>query len=332
MTKSLQISGITQEEFANRVLTALEGFSQSPIVKRKQSVVNKAMVQILHGGNNVGQNEHNLSQFFEEKNNPTTVWIAQESYRHESDEDEMIETYEGATEEEALHQMKKSVVSYLSDWIEASIDVSDFEESMDVFEENPVTSFLNENDLDSDSIDPEMIAEMLKHIANNSSYIVLCSVFEYITNLMCVEGTHKVKETSIQPPKKENKEEEEVLTLYATKITFFQEDCDFDEESLEITECYVELDRKESRREDRLEKLLFQHIPDNDMSTHYLLEKSIIEDLLEQEGKDPQHFSHASVTDIIEWALSLVEASSLIDLIEEMTNRMVKVEIYNDYV
>lgn len=200
---TIHISGITQNEFANRVHKALESVTQSPIVKRKNAVVNKAMVEILHGGNNAGQNEHNLSKFFEEKEEMTSYWIGSENYRHESDTDDLSEVYEGESKEEVEHKMYSSVVSYLSDWLEASIDVSDFHEQLEVFEENPLTLYEQENEIDIYNLEGEEISEMIKSIISDCSHIVLVAVFEYMVNLMNVEGSHSFKEITIpQSPKK----------------------------------------------------------------------------------------------------------------------------------
>jgi hypothetical protein len=59
---------ITKKELEKRIHAALEQAMQSPITKKRNKIVNAAMVQILHGGNASGQNEHNLDMFFEEKN------------------------------------------------------------------------------------------------------------------------------------------------------------------------------------------------------------------------------------------------------------------------
>lgn len=327
---NITISGITETQFAERIHATLEAFSGSPIVKRKDSIVKKAMVNLLHGGNGAGQNEHNLSQFFTEKNAKQSLWITQENYAHESDNDEMMESYEANTEEDSKKMMFESVLCYLADWVEMAIDVADFEEHLDVFEENPVTLYLKENEMDVSTIEGYEVAEMIKEISSNASYIVLFCMFEYITSLSCIKGSHSTKEVQIETVQEEKKDES--LTLYMTKIIYLSEDNAFDDESRSITDFEIQPDRSESQREERLSKLLYQHIPDEDMSAQYLLDKTFIEDLLERERKNADHFSHASTSDILDWALSIHEASDLIHLIEEMTDGMIQVSTYNDYI
>lgn len=80
-----------------------------------------------------------------------------------------------------------------------------------------------------------------------------------------------------------------------TKIKHSEFESDFDDNSTALVDVEVEMDRSELKRENRIEKLLYKHLPDEDMSLEYMLNNSIVE------------------------------------VIESMNDNLISIELYTDY-
>jgi hypothetical protein len=81
---------VSKKEFENRLVAALEGAMKSPLSRKRNQILNAAMVQILHGGNGAGQNEHNLGQFWDAEpanNNIATIHTIIIKNKHEEADD-----------------------------------------------------------------------------------------------------------------------------------------------------------------------------------------------------------------------------------------------------
>ena len=77
---------VSKTELENRIQKALENTMGSPIVKKRNKIINAAMVQILHGGNSEGKNEHNLDQFFKETTRENIIdGLVQKNYLKKED-------------------------------------------------------------------------------------------------------------------------------------------------------------------------------------------------------------------------------------------------------
>lgn len=311
---TLQISGISQNEFEKRLLNSIESVNGSPIVKNKQKIVKKAMTTLLHGGTNVGQNEHNLHQFFKESAmNQISVWRATESYKYENGLDNDIESYEAKTENEVILKMYSSVIHYLSDWVEASVNISELQDITKNLGFDYVGNYFDENDCDEDSIDYHQIAEILKEISNTKNVAILSATFNYIVELSCIEGTHKVEEIKLEIPSVE-KEQDKNIKIYKIIKKSFCFNHNGDGMLLEDIDVSIQTNLEEHNKE--LVSLFKQYGEQNDGSTSELAE--IFEDLLEENELNVDNFD--DFDDLTDWILQQnIEPNEIIDHISTLT-------------
>lgn len=319
---ALQISGISQNEFEQRLLNTIEIVNGSPIVKHKQKIVKKAMTTLLHGGSNAGQNEHNLSQFFNEATtNSISTWRVTETYKYENGLDNDIESYEGKTENEALLEMYSSVLYYLSDCVEASVNILDIQNLTQNLGFDYVGFYFDEHSVNADSIEYHQIAEIIRDISNTKNVAILTATFKYIVNLSCVEGTHNIEEIILDAPKIEKQEDKSIKLYKIIKKSF-----GFDDNGtgmvLEDVDVYIQTNLEEHNEE--LIKLFKQYGDQNDGSFFELAD--LFENLLEDNELEANDFD--DFDDLTDWILRQdVEPNEMIEHIATLSMNHYELEV-----
>ena len=191
MTSQLVLN-VTKLELENRIKNIIETSNGSPLKKNANKVIKKAMVQLLHGGNDSGQNEHNLDQFWKEDSNTRTIYVINENIRHEDDCIQFIE-YTGNSEKEVFSELFNTINSDLAYKVNTSIHYGNFFETLkeNGFDKDNIEYFKDSNIEKLDDIDEEKFAEFLE-MACNEKYKLREIIFNYIHGLFEIQGHYKL--------------------------------------------------------------------------------------------------------------------------------------------
>ena len=330
---TLKISGISQEKFEDRVKSAIESVTQSPIVKRKKSIIKKAMVHLLHGDNGVGQNEHNLSQFFVNsvpENEGSSVWVGTENYSLESDLDDMTSTYEANSLFEVELALFTSVIEYLSSQLEHSIQLDLLEKTLLVHGITPFSDYFEENNTEQSTMDGEEVSDLIVNTVRNNPLEVVRSIFEFISDLSLVKGSYHTKEVKLPLVVEELKEEK--ISVYITNVHNFELDNEFSDQADKLSNVETFLARSVEKQEDKIEKIFYDVLPEGSMTKRYMLEHDVFETLLEESDKSLTHFDSCEPSDILDWMLSQIDVMDLIDFIKDITHGTVDITTSVEYI
>lgn len=330
---NLQISGISKEDFAVRVKSALESAMQSPIVKRKDAIVNKAMVHLLHGDNGAGQNEHNLNQFFTKstKSENVVFWQGIENYSLESDLDDMTTTHEASSLVDVELKLFTSVIDYLSSHLEHSIRLDYLEEYLLAY--HGITPFSNHfdiNDTDQESMEGYEVSDLIIETTKTSPLCVVRTIFEFITKLSNVRGRHIFKEMNV--PNNDKQTNDEKIEVYVTTVHHFELEEEFSDEPDQLSFVETLLDRKIEKQEKRIETIMYNHLPEGDMAKQYMLNHSLVEDLLQESDKCAANFEGSEPSDIFDWILSQVDVMDLTDFIKDLSHGTIEIKTSTEYI
>lgn len=285
---TIQIKGISKEQFAKRIQTTLESFSGSPIVKRKQSVINKAMVQLLHGGIGEGRNEHNLDSFFDESCSEKEAWEVVESYYINDENSFNIyheqNKYSANSEEEALLILYREVIEQFSNYLASCSDFESFVEELERFDSfnDFLNNFYEEFQVDNyRTFNEAMIFEFFEML-KNSVMELRAYTFNWIINRSDILGTYYiekkeqvVKEVSVE---KESKKE---ITIYTSVYKIHENDSEND--SISYVQIYNDISLEEHNK--RLTELFFSSIND-DSIVDEMVDSDIAQELIANDEND----------------------------------------------
>ncbi|MFS1429395.1 hypothetical protein LMH73_020190 [Vibrio splendidus] len=318
---------ITKEQFESRVIAALEGAMKSPLVKKKQQIVNSAMVQLLHGGNSAGQNEHNLDMFW---NNsiPTgtlTSWIGAENYRHENSFEDDISTVTGSTEDEVKSNLYKSVLNCIADTVSHSITITDLLSEFEKVNSNCGKNYLEKNDLDIESCDEEDIAELLNRAANEPLKTQE-AIFEYATNLSSIVGSHsfiecgRCEDQAVVQPEAVTPD----ITIHSIIVTHKADGEDGDSDNVDVSSTI-----SAAKHDAELLDLFERYVDDENSSFDKddLINHSVTQDVLSDENMDDSELESMSFEEIINWLKEFGRPNMLVDIIPDAQYGLIEVEV-----
>lgn len=190
---------ITKKELENRIHTVLETAMKSPITKKRKKLVNAAMVQILHGGNNNGQNEHNLDKFFGTPTSESVIICV--GFLNILDKNKKIEkeiTFDYGSRDSVYLDIYDYIFNYCSDQY---IDYDDYQEYLSVRDNSDFIKKLklkNTNKLtDNKSINSDFIVQIKKE-----SHSIQRSFITYLAIRKHYEGRFYVRDISSQEDSK----------------------------------------------------------------------------------------------------------------------------------
>lgn len=331
MTNTLKISGITKEQLFERVHHALEDSMKSPI--NKKSVINRAMVNILHGGHSSGQNEHNLDQFFQETEKKSIYWeVVENIYYETNDEPDCFAIHQGETEKIALQKMYASVILETSSDIAQTISLTDFSDYLSnrffVYDFN--FSQEQDEDFEFESMDEDDIEKFLNSIENEKPDVVKF-VFEYIMELSEIKGTFQSFEKEYFIENYDTVKEIEVKEtplpkIYTTIIQHMIDDEDLSEH-FTINDIEVINTLSESEHNKLLLNLFRQHAPENEDSKYLILESDTYEEMLKDNDFDEDELENFDIEKLIEIMCEYVQPNELIECISSFSMNMVNVEV-----
>lgn len=338
MTNKLQISGISKDQLFNRVHRALESVTKSPIVKRKKAVVNAAMVEILHGGNGVGQNEHNLDQFFKDSTKNKTTWeVIENIYNEDGDIPDGFCIHEGETREKALLAMKQSVVSSLACDLSCMINLNDFSESL-----SAANTFINDlqfsADQDDDFVFEEMEQEKIEEFFENieeENDNVINLVFDYVYDMNEIVGNYETMERNsteqiqVIPETVSNTKETEVPKIYTTIIKHMTGDTVFEDDTT-LSDVEVINTLSEEEHDNFLIGLFRQHAPEEEHDKYLFIESEPCIEMMTDLDIEENEIEKMTTLEIMELMCENIRPNQLIECIEEFSCKMVVVNVqYN---
>lgn len=316
---------VSKEEFENRVAAALEGAMKSPLKKQRTQVLNAAMVQILHGGNGVGQNEHNLNQFWgEDTAAPEKAyhWVGTDNYRHETCYDDRMYTVTGHSEIEVKRQLYKNVLSDLAHTVSMSIDTETFLNlisNTDFF-----VNYLEDNNKESNEIDEHDVANLI----DTSFKLPLDtqeSVFNYVTGLSSVEGTHTIEEVEVKPiqPAKAPVETKRTITIH----TIIKKDkAEGQDSGIDDVSIYTTLNAKE--HDEQLIGFFRQYSEESaSFGKDDLLEHRVTEDVMSDADLEAEDFDDKDFGQIIDWLCEHGRPNLLVEMIPDMTFGLYEIDV-----
>jgi hypothetical protein len=314
---------VSKAEFENRVVAAIEGAMQSPLSKKKNKVLNAAMVQILHGGNGAGQNEHNLDMFWSEEDSKLSkdLWVVADNYRLESSDDEFLSVYTSITKEGALHNMMKSTIEFLSYDLGHSINLDDLctaviDNGLVFFDE-----FDSEDSCDIDNlVAPEQIDSFLLNIASTGSHKLLSVVFDYVTGLSCIEGTHTTnfieQAAPAQPAQPAQPAPITIHTIIITDTT--------DDEKIVTCESTTSAEKHDQR----LIELFLSHADENaSFDKEDLIAHSVTQSIMDENDLAEEDMEEMVYDEIIEWLTENGRPNQIIEMITDMNYGLIDIEV-----
>lgn len=325
MTSQLVLN-VTKSELENRIQNVIETSNGSPLKKNANKVVKKAMVQLLHGGNAAGQNEHNLEQFWKEDSKTQTIYVINENIRHEDDDVQFIE-YTGNSEEEVYSKFFNTINSDLAHKVNTSINYGNFFETLKEsgFNKENIEYFKHSDFEKLEDIDEEEFAEFLE-MSCNEKYELREIIFNYIHGLFEIQGHYelttreeKIKEVPVV------KEENKTLTLH-TVITI-NNDESFDGSSYDIdnVDVFNTVDEKEYNK--HVLDLFCTNACSETTHREILLESEVMSDAINEQSLEDDYFESFDFDKIVEWMTENIDPTFLVGLISTLSDNMTKVEV-----
>lgn len=322
---------VNKEQFESRVVAALEGAMKSPLKKRKQQIVNAAMVQLLHGGNNPGQNEHNLDQFWSEspiETKSATLWVGHENYRHENTYEEDSSTVTGETEAEVKRKLYTNVLDDLAETIAISIDLPNLFEVILQSGSDYGVRFLEEIDKTIRECEEEDIVELLK-MSCNEDLMTQEAIFYNVVSMVNIEGSHEIHEVEVDmgdmvSPKAPQVPETKSVTIHTIILTNKAEG-----EDSGIDNVDVESTLSAKEHDDRLLEIFRQYGEEESASfdKDSLIQNSVTQDVMSDMRLDDEDLEEMSYEEIIEWLCENGRPNILVGMLPEMTYGLVEVEV-----
>lgn len=332
MTNKLNISGITKEELTNRVYEALCDVNGSPIVKNKRSIVNKAMVKILHGGHGAGQNEHNLDQFFETQPEERVYYeVIENIYYEEGNIADGFCTHTGETEELALRAMHVSVIESLDNDLSYILKTEQVVEhfnnhGIDVSELN----FMKHRYDSFEKFDQEDLEDFFSHISiENTNTISI--LFDLVFDLRSISGTYEVEEKTEKVriekviEKIEVIKEAETPKIYTTIVQYMTGDSFLG--TTPISEVEVLNTLSEEEHDKQLVNLFRQYAPKDESNKYLLVEHPIFDELQEELEIEDSEIEDITCDNIIDLMCKNVRPNQLIEYIKIFSEGMVIVNV-----
>lgn len=317
---------VSKPEFENRVVAALEGAMKSPLVKKKSQIVNAAMVQLLHGGNEDGKNEHNLDMFWDNSGENSTVstWVCTENYHHEDNYDNDSSTFTGTSEDGVKRELYSNVCSYIADSTPYVIDMPILLERLEEINSGYGICFLENLDKSASECNEEDIAEFLQYACNEDlkTHEV---IFDYITNLMCIEGSHTINEIEVKSEVKaeEPKQEPQSFTIHTIIVTHKAEGEDEGIDSVDVSTTI-----SEEKHDNELLELFRSRVEENgSFDKDDLIRHSVTQEVLSDKQMDDEEIEDMSFEDIIDWLCDNGRPNMLTDMIPDATYGMISVEV-----
>ncbi len=334
MTNKLNISGITKEQLFNRVHRALEAVTKSPIVKRKNAVVNTAMVEILHGGHSVGQNEHNLDQFFNDSTKMKTTWeVIENIYCEDGDIPEGFCLHEGDTEEKALLSMKHSVISSLANDLSHMINLNDFTKSLsasNIYINNLEFSSEKDDDFVFEEMDEEQIEQFFENIEEENDTVVNI-IFDYIYDIQEIKGNYETVERTIPQPTQiiSDTKEIEVPKIYTTIIKYMSGDDSDDvfENGTTLNDVEVVNTFSEEEHDKFLIGLFRQHATEDEHDKYLFIENNLCEEMMSDLDMEEEELEAMTCDELLELMCKNIRPNQLIECIPSLSYNMVEVSV-----
>ncbi|MGD1524187.1 hypothetical protein [Vibrio owensii] len=322
MSKKL-ILNVSKSEFESRVVAALEKAMQSPLKKKKQQVVNAAMVQLLHGGNNAGQNEHNLDQFWGEfESTPLNeTWIGVENYNHENSYQDDSSTVTGSSEDEVKRKLYTNVLDDLADTVSMSVHIPDLMKVVFDSDTDFGIRFLDESEITIDDMREEDVVQLLKD-ASGESLATLEAVFHYIVSLSSIKGTHEFSALDLSEPVEPAKKSID-LTIHTIKITNKAEG-----EDEGIDNVDVESTLSAEAHDKRLIEIFRSH---SDESASFgkddLIQHSVTQEVMKEQQVDDDELEALDYDQIIDWLCDNGRPNLLTDLVPDMNYGLIEIDV-----
>jgi hypothetical protein len=290
------------------------------------------------------------------------VFSGTENYTYgDKNYDENVEQFSGASEESVLRQIYNSITSYLGEFVWTDFTMTELDEFLNMFgyslteeelalEGEEIMVWLKASDaleLEKQKFVVDFLGE-LDQVYGEYSYqeISLKDVFNE-TKLYEADGYKKDLRASENPqyhnftPKKENveiddvfkpktlhtKKETEKKTVEMTIYTTLIEHHEFNEDGtgMILDDISVFNDLDEEEHSERLKKSFFQYCPDNDSIVSELLETSFIEEIMDEKGV--VFDSEVTLDELLDWIVENIEQHEYIDLIENLTMGMTKIDV-----
>lgn len=317
---------VTKDQFKNRVLNAIEGAMKSPLVKKKNQVVNAAMVQLLHGGNGAGQNEHNLDTFWEKNlhcGKEIINWMAVDNFKLESDENNDFHINLGVTKDEVLNKLYMDVFEEVSLCVTDRYNIDRLVKILKQHASAFFESYLFDNEVTVESL-TELDASALIDGADILPLSAKKALFEFLTSMSSVSGEYLIHELNVvclEPPKKS-------VTIHTIIQYNYESDYLGDTTNIDNIDVSTTLSAEEH---DKVLLGLFRQlvkIEDNpSFNRDNLLEHSVVEDIMSEHDLDIDDFDSYSDDQLIDRLCKFGRPNQLIDIIPDATFNLIRVEV-----
>lgn len=230
---TLIVKDLTRPEFEKRVQSVLEEFTGSPIVNKRQSKINKALVGLLHGDGSLTNHkpiENNLDLFFSSESSAhefgaKSVWISFDDYHTEKYGDSAVVDFHDS-ESKAVEHIHRETVSFLRGKYDS---IGQHEHERVILALPDSTREKLEKDLDSSLFgvleDKDVSEEFVIALLDQAEPYVIELVFELLTALDDVYGSHRV--VRAQLPEKETKPA--IISTISIIVKIFEADFNSDE-------------------------------------------------------------------------------------------------------
>ncbi|MDK9793736.1 hypothetical protein [Vibrio sp. D431a] len=318
---------ISKAEFENRLVNVLEKAVGSTLTKKRSSILNDAMVTLLHGKREDGKHEHNLDQFWSNEQTQSTsanTWVVTENYFHEDGYDNDSSTFTAESEEAAKRQLFSTVCSYIAENIPYVVEMAILLEQLSESGSDYGLRFLEETDMTAAECAESDVAEFLLYACNEDleTHEV---VFDYLVNLICIEGSHTI--TEIEAPVEVKSEpvtqEPSFITIHTIIETHKAESEDGDSDDVSVSSTI-----NEKKHDSELLCLFRKHVDEESaLSFDDLIDNNITQEVIADMDADEDEIRKKSYDDVVEWLCENGRPNMLIEIIPDATYGMVSIEV-----
>ncbi len=323
---------VTKPEFEERVQTVLEKAIGSKLTKKARKVVNESMVTLLHGGNNAGQNEHNLEQFWHSaKTNSTTdkqtLFQCIESYYHE-DDNEGLSVINGKNLRDTKRKLYSNVLDDLKEKVSYSILASDLKDKIEDsgFTMNNII-YLDCCTKNLEDFNEDELIDFMSFSCNEILEIQEV-IFNYVINLPTIFGTHSFEEIpSNEKPSKQPEKRE--ITICTIIITNNGEGEDSGIDNVEVINTTNETEHDQTLIE-YFQNQVQDSCENRDESTirDILLSSNMVQEAISSYDEDEdEYFKEYDIEEISNWMTENIRPNELVSLIDELSYNMVNITV-----
>lgn len=321
---------VTKPEFEERVQTVLEKAIGSKLTKKARKTVNESMVTLLHGGNNAGQNEHNLEQFWNNTSqtptaNQETFYQCVESYHHE-DDNEGLSVINGKNLRDTKRKLYSNVLDDLKEKVSYSILASDLKDRIEAsgFTMNNLT-YLDSCAKNLEDFNEDELIDFMSFSCNEILEVQEV-IFNYVINLPTIFGTHSFEETPTNNDKQPEKREITICTIII-KNNGEGEDSGID--NVEVINTTNETEHDQTLIE-YFQNNVQDSCENRDESTirDILLSSNMVQEAISSYDEDEdEYFKEYDIEEISDWMTENIRPNELVSLIDELSYNMVNITV-----